>query len=168
MVQKWVQRVFFDQMFGQIFDQRHSNVLRSLSGRTAAFSLIALPLIVHIAPQPAQAAPCTYQCESGKIRFTPGQPLTIEFVNKTNGLINLERIMDINLHWLRPHNDFAIQTLVGVDPDMSMVFWDENNQAVNAVLHRPDAETLQIEFLPSGSDSDRAVHVSNDGRVLVY
>ena len=159
MVQKWIQR---------IFSRQRQNGIRAQKNRTAALSLMALPLMAQIAPQPAQAAPCTYQCESGKIRFTPGQPLTIEFVNKTNGLINLERIMDINLHWLRPHTDFAIQTLVGVDPDMSMVFWDENNQAVNAVLHRPDAETLQIEFLPSGSDSDRAVHVSNDGRVLVY
>ena len=159
MIQKWVR---------QVSRQLQNGVCHAPRLYTAALSLIALPLIAQIAPQSAQAAPCTYQCESGKIRFTPGQPLTIEFVNKTNGLINLERIMDINLHWLRPQTDFAIQTLVGVDPDMSMVFWDENNQAVNAVLHRPDAETLQIEFLPSGSDSDRAVHVSNDGRVLVY
>ena len=115
-----------------------------------------------------QAAPCTYQCESGQIRLEPGQPLTIEFVNKTNGLINLERVLDIKLHWLRSQTDFAIQTRVGVDPDMSMVFWGDDNKAVNAVLHRPNAETLQIEFLPSGSDSDRAVHISNDGRVLVY
>ena len=132
--------------------------------RTVLFSLIALPLF----SQAAQAAPCTYQCESGELRFVPGQDLTIEFVNKTNGLINLERVLDINLHWLRPQTDFSIQTNVGVDPDMSMVFWDDDNKAVNAVLHRPDKNTLQVEFLPSGSDSDRAVHVSNDGRVLVY
>ena len=98
----------------------------------------------------------------------PGQPITIEFVNKTNGLINLERVLDIDLHWLRPQTDFAIETTVGADADMSLVFWDEDNHAVNAVLHRPDNETLQIELLPSGHDSDRAVHVVNDGRVLVY
>ena len=139
-------------------------VPKGLLARTVLFSLLALPLL----SQSAQAVPCTYQCESGQIRFVPGQPLTIEFVNKTNGLINLERILDIKMHWLRPHTDFAIQTRVGVDPDMSMVFWNDDSKAVNAVLHRPDAETLQVEFLPSGSDSDRAVHVSNDGRVLVY
>ncbi|MEL7328788.1 MAG: hypothetical protein AAGJ69_02975, partial [Cyanobacteria bacterium J06559_1] len=60
------------------------------------------------------------------------------------------------------------QTLVGADAEMSLVFWDQNNQAVNAVLHRPDSETLQVELLPSGQESDRAVHVQNDGRVLVY
>lgn len=132
--------------------------------RTALLSLLTLPLL----SQAAQAAPCTYRCESGQIRFEPGQPLKIEFVNKTNGLINLERILNIKLHWLRPQTDFSIQTRVGADPDMSLVFWNDDNKAVSAVLHRPNAETLQIEFLPSASDSDRAVHVSNDGRVLVY
>ncbi len=111
---------------------------------------------------------CTYQCKSGQIRFVPGQPLTIEFVNHTSGLINLERVLDIDLYWLRSQREFQIQTQVGVDPDMSLVFWDQDNRAVNAVLHRPDAQTLRIEFLPSGFDSDRAVHVANDGRVLVY
>ena len=72
------------------------------------------------------------------------------------------------MHWLRPQTEFAINTIVGADADMSMVFWDENNQSVNAVLHRPDADTLQIELLPSSHASDRAVHVVNDGRVLVY
>ncbi len=114
------------------------------------------------------AVPCTYQCGSNQIRFVPGQPITIEFINHTNGLIQLERVLDVHLPRLMPQTDFAIETLVGVDEEMSLVFWDENNQAVSAVLHRPDAQTLQVELLPSGHDSDRAVHVSNDGRVLVY
>ena len=141
------------------------SVARSAS--TALASLAVLALASSIAPQAAQAV-CTYQCDSNQIRFMPGQPLTIEFINNTKGLVNLERVLDIDLHWLRPDSDFKIETLVGADDDMSLVFWDENNNAVNAVLHRPSADTLQIELLPSGHDSDRAVHVANDGRVLVY
>ncbi|MEM6449793.1 MAG: hypothetical protein AAF703_05700 [Cyanobacteria bacterium P01_D01_bin.105] len=138
-----------------------------VSGAVSGLVLAALPIGVAIAPQAAQAA-CTYQCDSNQIRFMPGQPITIEFINNTKGLVNLERVLDIDMHWLRPDSDFRIETLVGADDDMSLVFWDENNNAVNAVLHRPDADTLQIELLPSGHVSDRAVHVSNDGRVLVY
>lgn len=135
----------------------------------AALTLMVLPLgLVLGTPEPVKAEPCTYQCDSNQIRFVPGQPITIEFVNNTNGLINLERVLDIDLHWLRPHTEFAIQTVVGADDNMSMVFWDENNRSVNAVLHRPDAQTLKVELLPSGFDSDRVVHVVNDGRVLVY
>ncbi|MGB7247341.1 MAG: hypothetical protein WBC73_00265 [Phormidesmis sp.] len=136
-----------------------------VSIRIAVLTLATLPLLVTDA---AQADPCTYRCASNQIRFIPGQPITIEFVNKTTGMINLERVLDIDLHWLRPQSDFTIQTLVGVDDDMSLVFWDENNRAVDAILHRPDAQTLQIELLPSGAEGDRAVHVANDGRVLVY
>lgn len=135
----------------------------------AALTLMVLPLgLVLGTPEPVKAEPCTYQCDSNQIRFVPGQPITIEFVNNTNGLINLERVLDIDLHWLRPHTEFAIQTVVGADDNMSMVFWDENNRSVNAVLHRPDAQTLKVELLPSGFDSDRVVHVVKDGRVLVY
>ncbi|MFK8184280.1 MAG: hypothetical protein AB8B99_12975 [Phormidesmis sp.] len=143
------------------------SLVKSVSGSFAALALAAVPFGVAIAPQAAQAA-CTYQCDSNQIRFMPGQPLTIEFINNTKGLVNLERVLDIDMHWLRPDSDFKIETLVGADADMSLVFWDENNNAVNAVLHRPDADTLQVELLPSGHHSDRAVHVSNDGRVLVY
>jgi len=144
---------------------RHTNTQRlaKWSAFAAALSLALLPAF------PAQAAePCTRQCGTNQIRFIPGQPITIEFINRTDGTVNLERVLDIDMQWLRPQSEFSIQTLVGVDDEMSLVFWDERNRAVEARLHRPDAETLQVELLPSGHDSDRAVHVSNDGRVLVY
>ncbi len=137
--------------------------LISVAALTLALSAIAGSL-----PLAAQAEPCTYQCGSNQIRFEPAQPITIKFINHTNGLITLERILDIDMYWLRPQSEFAIQTLVGADSDMSLVFWNDQNRAVSAVLHRPDAATLQVEFLPSASDSDRAVHIVNDGRVLVY
>jgi hypothetical protein len=147
------------------------NVLQSVPLRALATVALAAATtgFVEVSPVLAQTqGPCTYRCESNQIRFVPGQPITIEFVNNTQGLVNLERVLDIDLHWLRPHSDFAIQTLVGADDDMSLVFWDDQNRAVNAVLHRPDAQTLQIELLPSGASGDRVVHVSNDGRVLLY
>lgn len=134
----------------------------------AAIALSTFPFLTLPLGTAAIAAPCTYQCGSNQIRFQPGQALNIEFVNNTNGLINLERVLDIDLYWLRPDSDFTLHTNVGADDDMSLVFWDEHNRSVHAVLHRPSEDTLRVEFLPSGYDSDRAVHVSNDGRVLVY
>lgn len=150
------------QFFGWFSREKLSQYVRAI-----AFTVLPLTLTLGTA-NTAKAKPCTYQYESNQIQFVPGQPINIKFINNTNGLVNLERVLDIDMHWLRPDSDFTISTLVGADDDMSMVFWDENNRSVNAVLHRPDAETLQVELLPSGFDSDRAVHVSNDGRVLVY
>ncbi len=141
-------------------------VRRHLLRCITALAFVSLPVGATIVR--ANEPPCTYQCGSNQIRFVPGQPITIEFINKTDGLIQLERILDVHLPRLMPQTDFAIETLVGVDDDMSLVFWGEDNQAVSAVLHRPDAQTLQVELLPSGHDSDRAVHVSSDGRVLIY
>lgn len=134
-------------------------------GSLTAIALLALPLS---APATQAAQPCTYRCGSNQIRFMPGQPITIQFINRTQERINLERVLGIDLYWLRPQTEFEIKTVVGADADMSLVFWNEQNRAIKAVLHRPTAGTLQIEFLPSGTDSDRAVHVTNDGRVLVY
>ncbi len=140
-----------------------------LSSSVGALTLAVMPLgLLTGMAEASIAAPCTYQCESEEIRFTPGQPVTIEFINNTNGLVNLERVPGMDLHWLRPDSEFTTEILAGVGDDMPLVFWDENNQSVQAVLHRPDAETLQVELLPSGFDSDRVVLVSDDGRVLVY
>ncbi|PZO56600.1 MAG: hypothetical protein DCF15_08315 [Phormidesmis priestleyi] len=130
--------------------------------------MLALAVITGSLPLAAQAQLCTYRCGSNQIRFEPAQPITIKFINHTNNLITLERVLDIDKYWLRPQSEYAIQTLVGADRDMSMVFWNDQNRAISAVLHRPDAATLLIEFLPSAADSDRAVHIVNDGRVLVY
>ncbi|MGB3293315.1 MAG: hypothetical protein WBB01_10040 [Phormidesmis sp.] len=134
-------------------------------GSLAAITMLA---VSFSAPATWAAQPCTYRCGSNQIRFMPGQPITIQFVNRTQERINLERVLDIDMYWLRPQAEFEVETIVGADADMSLVFWNEQNRAIKAVLHRPEVGTLQIEFLPSGTDSDRAVHVVNDGRVLVY
>lgn len=152
-----------DKRFSQRF-LRWIGWRRGLGGLTVIL-LLTIPLSA-LASQVAQ--PCTYRCGSNQIRFMPGQPITIQFVNRTQERINLERVLDIDMYWLRPQAGFEIETVVGADADMSLVFWNEQNRAIKAVLHRPAAGTLQIEFLPSGTDSDRAVHVANDGRVLVY
>lgn len=157
-------------MFKHLFKTLSSRLFRCVAALSLAVPLgLTLEMAKGMAEGIAEtAAPCTYQCASNDIKFMPGQPITVEFINNTNGLVNLSRTNFIDLHWLRPESEFAVETLVGVDDDMSLVFWDENNQSVHAVLHRPDAETLQVELLPSGAGSDRVVHVSNDGRVLVY
>lgn len=153
------------QAVRQLFTQR----LRRLSWSAATVSVAALSVAMVPVSLPAQSAEvCTRHCGSNQIRFIPGQPVRIEFINRTDGTVNLERVLDIDLHWLKPQTEFAIETLVGVDDEMSLVFWDQNNSAVEARLHRPNFETLQVELLPSGHDSDRAVHISNDGKVLVY
>ncbi|MEM8807392.1 MAG: hypothetical protein AAGF01_15330 [Cyanobacteria bacterium P01_G01_bin.38] len=118
--------------------------------------------------QPAAAVDCIYRCASDEIQFLPGQSLNIKIINHTRGRVNLERVLDFNPYVLLPNREINLNVEVGQGPDLSMVFWDENYLPVKVMLHRPEVNTLQIELLPSGSFSDRAVHLVNDGRVLIY
>jgi hypothetical protein len=139
------------------------------------FSWWAMPMIAATLalgaiskPQAAQAVDCVYRCQSNDIQFLPGQSLQLEVVNHTQGQVNLERILDFEPYLLRPGQVVLLETRVGGGPDLSMVFWDKDYLPIQVMLHRPSSERLQIELLPSGSFTDRAVHVVNDGRVLIY
>jgi hypothetical protein len=125
-------------------------------------------VLVGAVRKPAAAVGCVYQCGSNEIQFLPGQPLTIEIVNHTRGRVNLERVLDFNPYAMRPGQTVLLETRVGGGPDLSVVFWDDDYKPVDVRLHRPAMNTLQIEFLPSGTYGDRAVQVVNDGRVLIY
>lgn len=142
---------------------------RSMIKQLSMFA-VATAVLVGIG-QPKQVAiayDCVYQCGSNDIQFLPGQPLTLEIINHTQSQVNLERVLDFNPYSMRPNQTIFLETTVGGQNDLSVVFWEKDYKPVDVRLHRPDTDTLQIEFLPSGSYGDRAVHVVNDGRVLIY
>ena len=97
-----------------------------------------------MAQLPAVAADCVYRCASD------------------------ERVLDFNPYLLLPGRDVKLNLEVGQGLDISVVFWDENYLPVKVMLHRPEVDQLQIELLSGGGFTDRAVHLVNDGRVLIY
>jgi hypothetical protein len=119
-------------------------------------------------PRAAQAVNCVYRCQSDEIQFLPGQVLQLEVINRTQGRVKLERVLGFRPYLMRPGQTLLLRTQVGGGPDLSMVFWDEDHLPIQVMLHRPSSDRLQVELLPSGSFTDRAVHVVNDGRVLIY
>ena len=121
-----------------------------------------------VTAESAIAAECVYRCGSDEIQYAPGQALKLEIVNNTRMQINLERVLDFDPYAMRPGQTVELSTTVGNGADLSVVFWEDDYRPVDVRLHRPEVGTLQIEFLPSGSFGDRAVHVVNDGRVLIY
>ncbi|MEO1593362.1 MAG: hypothetical protein AAFU71_19020 [Cyanobacteria bacterium J06632_22] len=134
-------------------------------------TLLAVALLVAgvgVVAERAIAAECVYRCGSDEIQYTPGQSLKLEIVNNTRMQINLERVLDFDPYSMRPGQTVELSTIVGTGADLSVVFWETDYRPVDVRLHRPEVGTLQIEFLPSGSFGDRAVHVVNDGRVLIY
>lgn len=124
-------------------------------------------LMVATASTAVQAAECVYQCGSDEIQFAPGQAVTLEVVNRTGGRVSLERVLDFNPYGMWPDQVVTIDAQVGMG-DLSVVFWEQAQRPIEVRLHRPDADRLQIELLPSAAVNDSAVHIVNDGRVMIY
>ncbi|MEA5465717.1 hypothetical protein [Leptothoe sp. PORK10 BA2] len=124
-------------------------------------------LLVATASTAVQAAECVYQCGSDEIQFTPGQAVILEVVNRTGGRVSLERVLDFNPYGMWPDQVITLDVQVGIG-DLSLVFWEAARRPIEVRLHRPNANRLQIELLPSGAVNDSAVHIVNDGRVVIY
>lgn len=115
----------------------------------------------------AQAADCVYRCESNEIQFVPGQTVKLEVINRTGGRVSLERVLDFQPYGMWPDQVITIDAQVGTG-DFSVVFWEAAQRPIDVKLHRPERDILQIELLPSGAVNDSAVHIVNDGRVMIY
>ncbi|MEM7065535.1 MAG: hypothetical protein AAF572_20510 [Cyanobacteria bacterium P01_B01_bin.77] len=124
-------------------------------------------LVIATATPAVQAADCVYRCGSDEIQFAPGQAVKLEVVNHTGGRVSLERVLDFHPYGMWPDQVITIDAQVGMG-DLSVVFWEATQRPIAVQLHRPETGTLQIELLPSGAVNDSAVHIVNDGRVMIY
>ena len=124
-------------------------------------------LAIATATTAVQAADCVYRCGSNEIQFAPGQLVTLQVVNRTGGRVSLERVLDFEPYGMWPDQTINIDAQVGIG-DLSVVFWEAAQRPIEVRLHRPKADILQIELLPSGAINDSAVHIVNDGRVMIY
>ena len=124
-------------------------------------------LAVATAVPAVQAAECVYRCGSNEIQFAPGQAVTLQVINHTGGRVSLERVLDFRPYGMWPDQMITIDAQVGIG-DLSVVFWEAAQRPIEVKLHRPESGVLQIELLPSGAVNDSAVHIINDGRVMIY
>lgn len=129
--------------------------------------LLSSALIVASITPAVSAADCVYRCGSDEIQFAPGQTVKLEVINRTGGRVSLERVLDFEPYGMWPDQVITIDAQVGVG-DLSVVFWEAAQRPIEVRLHRPERDLLQIELLPSGAVNDSAVHIVNDGRVMIY
>ena len=129
--------------------------------------LLCSALIVASITPAVSATDCVYRCGSDEIQFAPGQTVTLEVINRTGGRVSLERVLDFEPYGMWPDQMITIDAQVGVG-DVSVVFWEAAQRPIEVRLHRPERDILQIELLPSGAVNDSAVHIVNDGRVMIY
>ncbi|NEQ48836.1 MAG: hypothetical protein F6K11_01710 [Leptolyngbya sp. SIO3F4] len=124
-------------------------------------------VVAIVVPATTYAAECVYRCGSDEIQFAPGQSVKLQVVNHTGGRVSLERVLDFQPYGMWPDQIITIDAQIGMG-DLSVVFWEAAQRPIEVRLHRPETNTLQIELLPSGAVNDSAVHIVNDGRVMIY
>jgi hypothetical protein len=106
---------------------------------------------------PAVAAPCTVNCKSGQIQFTPGDRITIQVINVGNQPISLEQPPLVGPRVLYTGNTLEFQ-----------MGWSTQPNPVRARLGRPTPTTLRVEvYSPPSEPSDRSITIEADGRVFV-
>ena len=135
------------------------------------FSAVLVAAVLLIVSEPdtkALAQPCTAYCRSNEIRFTPGQRVGLQLVNRTAGLVQVQQSGRMHPYPLRPGQEIRLSFGEGTKPNLSLLFWDETDLPVRTLLFRPEENVLKVEFLPSGSFSDRSISILDDGRVVIY
>jgi hypothetical protein len=131
-----------------------------------------LPLLMGqpILPNAAIAGTCAgAACKAQRVEFTPGQRITIQVVNQTSSLVQVEKIFGTDAIPLRPGQEIQFERGGSTDPNVSIVFWDVTSLPLQARLSKRGTQTLRIELRPGGRPpGDRSLYIRDNGRVLVY
>ncbi|WP_416666590.1 hypothetical protein [Egbenema bharatensis] len=114
------------------------------------------------------AQTCTANCGSRQIQFTPGQAVRLQMSNRTSSLVRVQQRPLTDTIALPPGAEVEISSNFGTEPNLSVIFWDETNLGLRAVLFRPEPNLLRIELIPGSGTGDRSVYIENDGRVRLF
>jgi hypothetical protein len=119
---------------------------------------------------PATAGTCVAATSCGRqpIQFVPGQRITVELVNLTESVVQLQQLYATDPLSISPGQVRAFVRGGRTDPNFSVVFWDAIGLPLKVNILKPDARTLRIEVRPGGSPpGDRSVYLKDDGRVTI-
>ncbi|MBD2113212.1 MULTISPECIES: hypothetical protein [Cyanophyceae] len=116
----------------------------------------------------AVADPCTVNCRSGQIQFTPGDRVTVQVVNVGSRPLSLEQPPLLGPRLLYTGNSFETRLNWAGQPKPSFFFWSQERLPVRVRLNRPSPDILRVELYDAPSEpSDRSITIEPDGRVSV-
>jgi hypothetical protein len=142
--------------------RRHFNLL--LLGLGASL-LAGTSLLLR----PGLAQPCTSNCGSRQIQFTPGERVQVSVVNRTSSLVQVEQIYGTSPIALLPSQEVEVDPNFGTRPNASVLVWDETDLPLKVRLFRPAPNSLRIEVLPGGRPpGDRSIYIEDDGKVRIF
>ena len=107
-------------------------------------------------------------CPPPPIQFIPGQRITIEVVNLTQGVIQLQQMPVTDSLTISPGQVRTFLRGSTIDPNFSLIFWDTMGLFLKADIIKLGAKNLRIELRPGGRPpGNRAVYLNDDGRVKI-
>ncbi len=118
----------------------------------------------------ATAGTCVAATSCGRqpIKFIPGQRITVEVVNLTGRVVQLQKISGTDPVAITPGQILSFSRGGRTEPNFSVVFWDALGQPLKVDILKPGARTLRIEVRLGGRPpGDRSVYLKDDGHVLV-
>ena len=108
-------------------------------------------------------------CGQQPIKFIPGQRITVEVVNLTQRVVQLQKIAGTNPVIIRPGQVLSFGRGGRTEPNFSVVVWDAIGVPLKVNILKPEARTLRIEVRPGGRPpGDRSIYLKDDGRVAVF
>lgn len=135
--------------------------------------LVATTLVLSPvgSPHPAMADTCVAgsSCRQPPLQFVPGQRITIEIANLTQGMVQLQYVSGTDPVPISPGQVLTFARAGStIDPNVSLVFWDEIGLPLRVNLLKPEARTLRIEVRPGWRPpGDRSIYLQDDGRVRI-
>jgi hypothetical protein len=135
--------------------------------------LVATALFVTITEHyhPATAGTCVAATSCGRqpIQFIPGQRITVEVVNLTESVVQLQKVAGSEPLPISPGQVLSFVRGGRTDPNFSVVVWDSIGLPLQVNIRKSAARLLRIEVRPGGRPpGDRSVYLKDDGRVVVF
>jgi hypothetical protein len=107
-------------------------------------------------------------CGAQPIKFIPGQRITVEVVNLTQSLVQIQQLYGTDSLAVIPGQVQSFVRGGNTNPNFSVTFWDIQGLPLKVNILKTDSRTLRIEIRPGARiPGDRAVYLKDDGRVDV-
>lgn len=108
-------------------------------------------------------------CGQQPLKFIPGQKITVEVVNLTESVVQLQQLYRTDPISLSPGQVRSFVRGGSTEPNFSVVLWDAIGLPLKVNILKPSTKKLRIEVRPGGSPpGDRTVYLQDDGRVAVF
>lgn len=128
-----------------------------------------LTLLPMESMQSAIARVCVNERNCSPIKFIPGQTISVEVVNLTRSVVEMQQVNATEPIVLSPGQELLLRGRGGTEPNFSGVFWEVNGVPLRLQLRQPNPRLLRIEMrYGSYPPGDSAVYIQDDGYVNVF